>query len=159
MGDRAHLRDQGDITEPESRMKSFREARVQHSFERPSLSTKAERSLNYQLRRTRLPWSKALSLKREPTKRKTPWPRKLDGCFRGGRRQMGDRPLPLLLGKERELENGVSASGSAVYSAVPNGKDQEFDGRVGRPKITEPKAKQPSPREPGCLLIVVSAVD
>jgi hypothetical protein len=49
-------------------MKSFREARVQRSFERPSLSTKAERSLNYQLRTTRLPWSGPLSLKREPTK-------------------------------------------------------------------------------------------
>jgi hypothetical protein len=50
MGDRAHLRRQGDITKPESRVKSFREARVQRSFERLSLSTKAERSLNYQLR-------------------------------------------------------------------------------------------------------------
>jgi hypothetical protein len=57
MGDRAHLRRQGDITEPESRMNSFREARVQRSFERPSLSTKAERSLNYQLRTTMSRWS------------------------------------------------------------------------------------------------------
>jgi hypothetical protein len=72
MGDRAHLRRQGDITEPESRMKSFREARVQRSFERPSLSTKAERPLNYQLRTTMSPWSRPLSLKREPTKGKTP---------------------------------------------------------------------------------------
>src|SRR5690242_13256064 len=35
MGDRAHFRRQGHITEPEIRMKSFREARVQRSPEWP----------------------------------------------------------------------------------------------------------------------------
>ena len=72
MGDRTHLRREGDITEPESRMKFFREARVQRTFERPSLSTKAERSLNYQLRTAMLRWSRALSPKRDPTWGKTP---------------------------------------------------------------------------------------
>ena len=56
----------------EERDKAFREARVQRSFEGTTLSTKAERSLNYQLRTTMLPWSKALSPKREPTWGKTP---------------------------------------------------------------------------------------
>jgi hypothetical protein len=33
---------------------------------------------------------------------------------------MGDRPLPLLLGEERELKSGLGPSGSPAYTAVPN---------------------------------------
>jgi hypothetical protein len=51
---------------------------------------------------------------------------------------MGHRPLPLLLGEEWELESGQVASAA------------------GSPKVIKPKAKQPSPCELGCLLIVVS---
>jgi hypothetical protein len=125
MGDRTHLRREGDITEPESRMKSFREARVQRSFERPSLSTQAEPSLNYQLRTTMLPWSRALSPKREPTWARHQRPRALDGCFREARRQMGDRPLPLFLGEDSELETGARSLNqnrafSRLSAAAPN---------------------------------------
>jgi hypothetical protein len=71
MGDRAHLRCQGPMRELEERDKAFREARVQRSFKGPTLSTKAERSLNYQPRPAMSPWSRALSPKREPTEGKT----------------------------------------------------------------------------------------